>query len=102
MFKNIVRRWFMEFIAEGMINTESVRMTKSSNFMNQRDYNTDNNREVSGFQTACGLFLFKFEALEKFLGIEFNEGAPETTCEECGETEEGIEPFYSKVKRGKK
>ena len=103
MFKNLVRKWFMEFVSEGLITTQDVKLVKNDNLANQREYNIDNNNEVKGFQVACGMFLFKFAALEKFLGIEFDEGLPETICEGCGEvTEEGTEPSYSKVKRGKK
>lgn len=99
--KELAAETFAEIVAKGGINTEMVKMTKG-NFNNVREYFIDNNKEISDFKECFGLILCKLEALEKYLDIEFNNPVAEDICEGCGDTIEGIDASYTKVKKAKK
>ena len=103
MFKNTIKREIAKFVAEGGITTEDVKLVKRDNLDNQREYNADNNNEIKGLKVSAVLLSEKLEALEKYLGIEFNLGnmGGETCCD-CGEyVEEPIESTYTKAKKVK-
>jgi len=100
--KRLAAQVFGEIVAAGGITTEDVKMTKSTNFDNMRDYNIDNNKEWDDAKACLGFLLERINTLEQYLGIEFNEGVEGGDCEDCGGYVEEVEPSYTKVKKSKK